>query len=103
MWPPLIAALVTLLPPWPPGRYEPSAYHATRPVGAIYNDEIGEDIVGETPYRRVVEVFGPPLVRRPPCVFYRQVGDPGRHWRFCFDEQRRMESAMANVRVPGVP
>ena len=103
MWPPLVAAVVTIVP-WPPGEYVPSAYHPTRPVGAIFNDEIGENIVGiDTTYARVLEVFGPPLVRRWPCVYYRQVGDPGRHWRFCFDEQRRMESAMGNVTVPGAP
>lgn len=99
MWPPLIAALVTVLPPWPPGQYVPSAYHATRPVGAIYNDEIGENVVG-TRYRRVIEVFGPPYIRRPPCVYYRQVGDPGSSWRFCFADGR-MESATGNVPLRG--
>ena len=94
MWTPLLLALMAALPA-EPARYTPSADHPTRPPSAIYDDEVGENIVG-TPYRRVVEVFGPPFLRRRPCVYYRQVGDPGRYWRFCF-EDGRMRSAMGTV------
>lgn len=63
--------------------YTPSAHHPRRPRGAIYHDEVGENVVG-TRYRRIVEVFGPPLVRRAPCAYYRLVGQRGSFWRFCF-------------------
>ncbi|HEX8204627.1 MAG TPA: hypothetical protein VF587_01065 [Solirubrobacteraceae bacterium] len=101
MWTPLAVAIVAALsPPHEPARYTPGGHHATRPPGAIFNDEVGEDIVGlRTPYRRVVQVFGPPAVRRWPCVLYRQVGERRRYWRFCFDAERRMESAAGNVKA----
>ena len=103
VWTSLLAALMSVMASTAEAaRYTPSAHHPVRPPGAIYDDEVGENIVG-TSYRRVVEVFGPPFLRRRPCVYYRQVGDPGRYWRFCFDDQRRMNSAMANVRAPEAP
>jgi hypothetical protein len=80
-----------------PAPYEPSAEHARRPPGAVYDDEIGEDVVG-TPYSRIIEVFGPPLAQRGPCVYYRIVGRR-RAWRFCF-EDGVMESASGNQRLP---
>jgi len=79
--------------------YSPSAHHAHRPAHSIYNDEIGENIVGlRTPYRRVVQLFGTPLARRRQpqgvCAFYPIVGQPPTGWDFCF-RQGRMESGAA--------
>jgi hypothetical protein len=58
-----------------------------RRPGAVFNGEIGENIVG-TPYRDIVKRFGQPLAtlssnRGERCVYYDVVGyDTG--WSFCF-------------------
>ncbi|MCW2991514.1 MAG: hypothetical protein JWM73_2108, partial [Solirubrobacterales bacterium] len=77
-----------------PGIYTPAAVHHTRPPGSVFNDEIGENIVGlRTPYARVVELFGSPAhiaIRhsdRLKCVFYRVVG-ASTGWQFCFRDER---------------
>jgi len=82
--------------------YFPSAHHAHRPAHSIYNDEIGENIVGlRTPYRRVVQLFGAPLAKRPQphgfCVFYLVVRETPTGWEFCFRDGR-MESAAGDDR-----
>ena len=91
MWASLIFAVALAMPPPANPGYVPSAHHATRPHGAIFNDEVGKNIIG-TPYRRVIEVFGPPLRRDGNCIRYRLVGEPGSAWEFCFSFGR-MKSA----------
>ena len=58
-----------------------------RRPGAVFNDEIGENIVG-TPYRQVVKRFGRPLATLTKgggerCVYYDVVGY-ATGWSFCF-------------------
>src|SRR3954466_7421818 len=72
--------------------YVPSAYHAHRPPGYIYPNEVGENVL-IAPYRRIIEVFGPPASRRGKCIRYRIVRSPRERWEFCFKGQK-MTSAM---------
>jgi hypothetical protein len=82
----------------PAPKYVPSAHHAHRPPGSVYNDEVGENIL-IAPYSRVIELFGPPASRRGKCIRYRIVGTPHQGWEFCFRGER-MTGAMV---VRGVP
>lgn len=82
-------------------------YHRLRFARYVYNDEIGEDIVGlRTPYARVTAAFGPP--RTVPaadrhdrqghlCIYYGVVSPHGEvsrsEWQFCF-KRGRMYSAV---------
>lgn len=80
--------------PKPAGpQYVPSAHHANRPRGFIYNDEVGENVTSAN-YDRIIQVFGPPASRRGKCIRYKIVGDPHRNWEFCF-KGRRMTGAGA--------
>jgi hypothetical protein len=72
--------------------YVPSAYHAGRPAGYTYPDEVGENVL-IAPYRRIIEVFGPPASRDGRCIDYRIVRSPRERWEFCFRGQK-MTSAM---------
>jgi hypothetical protein len=65
--------------------------------------EMRSAIVGlETPYRRVVRLFGTPLERRPTaggeCAYYRLVGEPGRGWEFCFKHGRMYSAGVIDRR-----
>ena len=73
-------------------KYVPSARHGHRPPGAIYNDEIGENVLS-APYDRIIELFGPPASRHGACIRYRVVREPKEQWEFCFKGQK-MDSAM---------
>jgi hypothetical protein len=73
-------------PPKQEPRYVPSAHHAHRPPGSVYDDEIGENVVS-APYRRVIELFGQPASRHGKCIRYRIVGMPRQQWEFCFKGQ----------------
>ena len=75
--------------------------HHSRPPHSIFDDEIGEDIVGlHTRYRTVIERYG--LPKRVParyrhrygmsCIYYDLVGHPRDGWEFCF-RHGRMQSA----------
>jgi hypothetical protein len=75
-----------------PAQYEPSAHHATRPRGSVYGDEVGENVL-IAPYRRIIQVFGPPASRHGKCIDYRIVDTPSENWEFCFKGQK-MDSAM---------
>ena len=72
-----------------PPEYKPLGYHKHRARGVIYGDEqIGEDIL-TAPYDRIIELFGPPAVRKGKCIRYRILGRPkGQSWEFCFKGQR---------------
>src|SRR3954447_11243607 len=73
-------------------RYFPSTHHAHRPPGYIYPDEVGENVL-IAPYRRIIELFGPPASRNGKCIRYRIVRSPRERWEFCFRGQK-MTGAM---------
>jgi hypothetical protein len=75
-----------------PPKYVPSARHKHRPPGFVYNDEVGENVVS-APYDRIIELFGPPASRHGRCIKYNVVGQPHRHWEFCFKGQRMTGAA----------
>ena len=74
-------------------QYVPSAHHAHRPPGSVYNDEIGENITTAT-RDRVTQLFGPPASTKGKCIRYRIVGQPKQQWEFCFKDPAHMTSAM---------
>jgi hypothetical protein len=77
-------------------RDERTPSHQHRRRGAVFNDEVGEAIVGSS-YAQVVERFGPPAVirreRARRCAYYEVVGSPHDGWRFCFGASGRMVDA----------
>jgi hypothetical protein len=81
-------------PPAKPSRpqYVPSAHHAHRPRGFVYNDEIGENVL-TAPYDRIVQLFGPPSRRHGNCIEYKIVERPSDHWTFCFKGQRMISAS----------
>jgi hypothetical protein len=74
-----------------PPKYVPDARHKHRPPGYIYNDEIGENVL-TAPYRRIIQLFGPPASRRGNCIRYRIVGRPKDMWTFCFKGQKMVSA-----------
>jgi hypothetical protein len=81
----------------PPARqtapqYVPSAHHAHRPPGFVYNDEIGETVL-TAPYDRIIQLFGPPHSRRGKCIVYRVVRQPNSKWTFCFKGQKMVSAS----------
>ena len=80
--------------PQRPPEYVPSAHHAHRPRGAIYNDEVGENVLTAS-RRRVIEVFGPPasVTRSGRCMIYTIVRSPREGWEFCFLRSGKMRGA----------
>jgi hypothetical protein len=55
-----------------------------RRPGAVFGDEIGENVLTRT-RAQVLERFGPPARTRGACDFYELVGDARRRgWRFCY-------------------
>ena len=76
-----------------------------RRPGAVFNDEIDENIVG-TPYRQIVKRFGQPratLSNRhgERCVYYDVVGyDTG--WSFCFKHGTMTAAGGNQIPPPGV-
>ena len=78
------------LPPGP--QYVPSAHHAHRPPGFVYNDEIGENVTSAS-YDRVIQVFGPPSSRHGKCIVYRVVRQPKAKWTFCFRGQKMISAS----------
>jgi hypothetical protein len=77
---------------YPPPKYFPSAHHAHRPRGYIYNDEVGENVL-IAPYDRIIQVFGPPAIRHGNCIEYKIVQRPSDHWKFCFRGQKMISAA----------
>jgi hypothetical protein len=77
------------LPPRPPPN------HPRRRPGAVFNDEIGEDIVGVS-RRELQGRFGPPVRvlsgGRRGCVYYELVGDIKSGWEFCIGPDERIAS-----------
>ena len=72
-------------------QYVPSARHKHRPLGFVYNDEIGENVTGAS-YDRIIQVFGPPASRHGKCVVYRVVHQPKAKWTFCFKGQKMISA-----------
>jgi hypothetical protein len=72
-----------------PPEYKPAGYHKHRARGVIYKDEeIGENVLS-APYDRIIELFGPPAVRKGKCIRYRILARPkGHSWEFCFKGQK---------------
>jgi hypothetical protein len=80
-----------------------SAQHEHRRRGAVFGDEVGENITSQS-YRRVVRRFGPPAaIRREQglhCAYYEVVGSAGDGWKFCFAEDGHMVSASGGSPPP---
>jgi hypothetical protein len=90
----LISAAVAACTTTPPHEYVPSAHHSHRPPGAIYNDEVGENVLTASRHR-IIQVFGPPAsVRSGRCLQYRIVHSPHERWEFCFHPDGEMSGAM---------
>jgi hypothetical protein len=89
----MAVAACTSTPSRPP-EYVPSAHHAHRPPGAIYNDEVGENVLSASRHR-ILEVFGPPasVIRDGRCMLYRVVHQPHQRWEFCFRPSGAMSGA----------
>jgi hypothetical protein len=84
-----------------PSIYRPSAEHSRRPAHSIYNDEIGENLVGlRTPEQRVESLFGRPLAHRTQGerkrVYYRLVGSPLRGWVFYYVRHRMVGATVSS-------
>ncbi len=77
--------------------------HRHRRRGALFNDEIGKDVMLLS-YRRLVRRYGPPAVLRRErglrCAYYEIVGFANDGWRFCFTRAGRMDSASGNTPPP---
>jgi hypothetical protein len=73
-------------------QYVPSARHAHRPRGFVYNDEIGENVL-TAPYDRIIQLFGPPAIRHGNCIEYKIVQRPSDHWKLCFRGQKMISAA----------
>jgi hypothetical protein len=86
-----------------PQRVYLSAHHEHRRRGAVFDDEVGEDVTSQS-YRRVVRRFGPPAVIRREqglrCAYYEIVGWASDGWRFCFARDGHMVSAEGNSPLP---
>jgi hypothetical protein len=80
-----------------------SAPHQHRRRGAVFNDDVGENITGRS-YDQVIRRFGPPAaVRREQrlrCAYYEVVGSAGDGWRFCFARDGHMVSATGRSPPP---
>lgn len=79
-----------------------SSYHPSRRPGAVFNDEVGESIVGRS-YRQIVRRFGAPLetfhgASGERCAYYDVVGYEN-GWVFCF-KHGVMDSALGNQAPP---
>ena len=75
-----------------------------RRSGAVFNDEIGENIVG-TPYGQIVKRFGPPLATLSEgggerCVYYDVVGYTT-GWSFCFRHGTMTAASGGQTPPPG--
>jgi len=77
--------------------------HRHRRRGALFNDEIGKDVM-LLAYRQLVRRYGPPAVLRRErglrCAYYELVGFANDGWRFCFTRAGRMDSARGNTPPP---
>jgi hypothetical protein len=77
--------------------------HPHRRPGAVFDDEVGENILLRS-YGEIVRRFGAPVAVRTEqgrrCAYYEVVGRPGDGWRFCFAADGRMLSAGGNAALP---
>ena len=77
--------------------------HRHRRRGALFNDEIGKDVMLLS-YRQLIRRYGPPAVLRRErglrCAYYELVGFANDGWRFCFTREGRMDSAHGNTPPP---
>jgi hypothetical protein len=79
----------------------PSRPH--RRSGAVFDDEIGENILQRS-YTTIVRDFGPPAAtdraHGSRCAYYQVVGQGAIAWRFCSAGTGRMISASGNQHLP---
>jgi hypothetical protein len=77
--------------------------HPHRRPGAVFDDEVGENILLRG-YGEIVRRFGVPVAVRTEqgrrCAYYEVVGRPRDGWRFCFAADGRMLSAGGNAAPP---
>jgi hypothetical protein len=77
--------------------------HPHRRPGAVFDDEIGENILLRSD-DEIVRRFGAPAAVRTEhgrrCAYYEVVGRPRQDWRFCFAADGHMLSAGGNSASP---
>jgi hypothetical protein len=77
--------------------------HPHRRPGAVFDDEVGENILLRS-YDEIVRRFGAPVAVRTEqgrrCAYYEVVGRPRDGRRFCFAADGRMLSAGGNAALP---
>lgn len=84
---------------------EAGSWPRLRRRGAVFNYEVGENIVSKS-YRQIIRRFGPPLRSFAKgtgtrCLYYDVVGyQTG--WRFCFEGQSMVSAAGNQTAPPGV-
>jgi hypothetical protein len=76
-----------------------------RRAGAVFNDQIGERIIG-TSHAQIVRRFGPPLAtlnsrNSERCVYYDVVGY-ATGWSFCFKHGKLIAAVGGQQAPPGV-
>jgi hypothetical protein len=71
-----------------------------RRPGAVFDDEIGENVLLRTRAQMVAR-FGPPAATEGACDYYALVGDTRRRgWRFCYRAGGAMTGASGSQRLP---
>ena len=89
--------------PLPPRWSLRRSRHPVRRAGAVFDDEVGENVVALT-RDQVVRRFGAPAAERTEhgrrCAYYEVVGQARRGWRFCFARDGRMRGASGNTALP---
>jgi hypothetical protein len=77
--------------------------HQNRRRGAVFSDEVGENIIGRS-YPSIVRRFGRPAVvnreRGRRCTYYEVVGAGPVGWRFCFGDDGRLTTATGEQPIP---
>jgi hypothetical protein len=89
--------------PLPPRWSLRRSRHPHRRPGAVFDDEVGENILLRS-YEEIVRRFGAPAAQRTEhgrrCAYYEVVGRARDGWRFCFAGDGRMLSAGGNGTPP---
>jgi hypothetical protein len=77
--------------------------HPHRRPGAVFDDEVGENVLLRS-YDEIVRRFGAPAAARTEhgrrCAYYEVVGRARDDWRFCFARDGHMLSAGGNSALP---
>jgi hypothetical protein len=73
------------------GQHDPPvsivAGHAGASVGAVFDGEIGKDVIGERE-RHLLQRLGSPAARERDCLRYAMVGRPRGAWNLCLERGR---------------